>query len=59
MVAVLNMKKLKENIFKTLEQNKRQIYVLAGEEKRLVAAINYEERIFQNSLKPKKKQISI
>lgn len=55
-VAVLDMKKLKENLFKTLEQNKRQIYVLAGEENRLVASINYEEDIFKSSVEqlPKK-----
>ena len=50
LVAVLNMKNLKENLFKTLEQNKRQIYVLAGDENRLVASINYEEAIFESSL---------
>ena len=50
LVAVLDMKNLKENLFKTLEQDKRQIYVLAGEQNRLVASINYEEDIFKNSL---------
>ncbi len=50
LVAVLDMKNLKENLFKTLEQDKRQIYVLAGDENRLVASINYEENIFKNSL---------
>ena len=56
LIAVLDMKNLKENLFKTLEQNKRQIYVLAGEQKRLVASINYEENIFKNSVEqlPKK-----
>ena len=44
------MKNLKENLFKTLEQDKRQIYVLAGEENRLVASINYEADIFKSSL---------
>lgn len=50
LVAVLDMKNLKENLFKTLEQDKRQIYVLAGKENRLVAAINYEEDVFKSSL---------
>ena len=50
LVAVLDMKNLKENLFKTLEENKRQIYVIAGEEKRLVASINYEEDIFKSSI---------
>lgn len=59
LIAVLDMKNLKNNLFKTLEQNKRQIYVLAGEEKRLVASINYEEEIFQNSLKQLPKNLEI
>lgn len=50
LVAVLDMKNLKENLFKTLEQDKRQIYVLAGDEKRLVASINYEQTIFESSV---------
>ena len=50
LVAVLDMKNLKENLFKTLEQNKRQIYVLAGEENRLVASVNYEQDIFESSI---------
>lgn len=50
LVAVLDMKNLKENLFKTLEQDKRQIYVLAGEENRLVASINYEKEIFESSV---------
>ena len=51
LVAILDMKNLKASLFKTLEQNKRQIYVLAGDENRLVAAINYEKDIFENSMK--------
>ena len=50
LVAVLDMKNLKESLFKTLEQDKRQIYVLAGEENRLVASINYEQEIFKSSI---------
>ena len=50
LVAVLDMKNLKANLFKTLEQDKRQIYVLAGEENRLVASINYEQNIFESSI---------
>ena len=50
LVAVLDMKNLKENLFKTLEQNRRQIYVLSGNDNRLVAAINYEEDIFESSI---------
>ena len=50
LVALLDMKNLKASLFKTLEQNKRQIYVLAGEENRLVASINYEKSIFESSI---------
>ena len=50
LVAVLDMKNLKASLFKTLEQNKRQIYVLAGDENRLIAAINYEKDIFESSI---------
>ncbi|MBR2430231.1 GHKL domain-containing protein [bacterium] len=50
LIAILDMKNLKANLFKTLEQGKRQIYVLAGEENRLVASINYEEDIFRSSI---------
>jgi len=50
LVAVLDMKNLKENLFKTLEQNRRQIYVLSGSDNRLVAAINYEQDIFESSI---------
>ena len=51
LVAVLDMKNLKASLFKAIEQNKRQIYVLAGDENRLIAAINYEEDIFEKSIK--------
>ena len=50
LVAILDMKNLKENLFKTLEQNRRQIYVLSGSDNRLVAAINYEQDIFESSI---------
>ncbi|MDE6137906.1 MAG: hypothetical protein K2F57_00380, partial [Candidatus Gastranaerophilales bacterium] len=50
LVAVLDMKKLKMNIFKTLNQDKRQIYVITAEDNRLISAINYEEDVFKNSI---------
>ena len=59
LVAVLDMKNLKENLFKTLEQDKRQIYVLAGENQRLVASINYEEEIFKSSVDQLPKNLKI
>lgn len=50
LVAVLDLKNLKANLFKTLEQDKRQIYVLSNEDNRLIASVNYEEDIFKSSL---------
>jgi len=50
LVALLDMKNLKASLFKTLEQDRRQIYVLAGDENRLIASINHEEDIFQSSI---------
>ena len=50
LVAVLDIKDLKEKIFKTINQNQRQIYVLDSKDKHLIASINYEEEIFQSSI---------
>lgn len=50
LVAVLDLKNLKENLFKTLNQDKRQIYVLSGEDNSLIASVNYEEDIFKSSV---------
>lgn len=50
LVAVLDINDLKEKIFKTINQNKRQIYVLSGIDKHLIASINYEDDIFKNSV---------
>ena len=51
LVALLDMKNLKANLFRSLEKNPRQIYVLAGDENRLIASINHNESVFQNSIK--------
>ena len=59
LVAVLDMKNLKNNLFKTLDQNKRQIYVLAGKENRLVASVNYEEDIFKSSIEQLPRELQI
>ena len=50
LVAVLDIKDLKEKIFKTISQDKRQVYVLQGEDKKLLTSINYTEDIFKESL---------
>ena len=50
LVAVLDINDLKEKIFNTINQNKRQIYVLSGIDNHLIASINYEEEIFKNSV---------
>lgn len=51
LVAVLDINDLKDKIFKTINQNQRQIYVLSGSDKHLIAAINYEDDIFKSSVK--------
>ncbi len=50
LVAVLNIKNLQKNLFKTLSDDKRQIYVLAGENQDLVASSHYSDKGFQSSL---------
>ncbi len=50
LVAVLDINDLKEKIFKTINQNQRQIYVLSGDDKHLIASINYEDDIFKSSV---------
>lgn len=50
LIAVLDIQDLKEKIFKTVSQDKRQIYVLEGENNRLLSSINYTEDIFKASL---------
>ena len=50
LAAVLDINDLKEKIFKTINQNQRQIYVLSGIDKHLIASINYEDNIFKSSV---------
>ena len=54
-VAVLDLKSLKENLFRTLAGDRREIYVL-GEGETLIASANYSEESFKKSLEqlPKK-----
>ena len=49
LVAVLDVNNLQENLFKTLTNDKRQIYVLVGKD--LIASINYTEDGYKNSIK--------
>lgn len=48
LVAILDMKTLKTNLFKTLTNDKRQIYVLSGND--LVASSNYTNEGYENSV---------
>lgn len=50
LVAVLDINDLREKIFNTINQNQRQIYVLNGNDKHLIASINYEDDIFRSSV---------
>ncbi len=50
LVAVLDMKNLKVDIFKTLSQDKRQIYVISNDDGHLISSINYEKEVFESSI---------
>ena len=50
LVAVLKIDDIKNNLFRTVGKDKRQIYVLAGDENKLIASVNYEESVFKSSL---------
>lgn len=50
LVAVIDTKDLKENLFNTIDKGKRQIYVIKNSDKKLLASVNFEEDIFENSV---------
>lgn len=50
LIAVLDMNSLKKNLFKTLAQDKRQIYVLGGEDNVLIGSINYTKDGYEKSI---------
>ena len=50
LVAVIDVNVLKHNWFKTLSEDKRQIYILSGENKDLYASSNYTKEGFENSI---------
>ncbi len=50
LVAVLDMKNIKVDLFKTLNQDKRQIYVISNEDGRLISSVNYEKEVFESSI---------
>lgn len=55
LVAVLDIKNLQKNLFRTLSDDKRQIYVLAGND--LVASSHYSEEGYNNSLSQLPKEL--
>ncbi len=50
LVAILDLENLHKNLFRTLTEDKRQIYVLAGENNDLVASSNYSESGYKKSI---------
>lgn len=50
LVATFSEKFVKDKLFKSLNEDKRQIYVLS-EENKLIAAHNYKEKDFQSTMK--------
>ena len=61
LVAILDLGNLHKNLFRTLTEDKRQIYVLAGENNDLVASSNYSESGYKTSINqlPRKLQNDI
>ncbi len=59
LVAVLDTEILKRRLFSTLAQDKRQVYILTGEDNKLVASINYEEDIFKSSIEQLPKELLV
>ena len=55
LVAVLDIKNLQKNLFRTLSDDKRQIYVLAGND--LVASSHYSEEGYNNSISELPKEL--
>ena len=51
LVAILDINKLRSDIFKSVDQNKRQIYVLSASDNHLIASVNFEQEIFENTVK--------
>ena len=58
LVAVIDIDSLKKNLFKTLHEDKRQIYVLVGPERTLAASSNYSQEGFETSVKQLPKTLS-
>lgn len=50
LVAVLDIKNIKEKLFKTIDNDKRQIYVITNDDNTLLASANYEEEVFRSCL---------
>ena len=50
LVAVFDVKNIKEKLFRTIDENKRQIYVITNDDNTLIASINYEEEVFKSCL---------
>lgn len=59
LVATFNQKFVKDKLFRSLNEDKRQIYVLS-EQNKLIAAHNYKEKDFQSTIKylPKKLKVN-
>jgi signal transduction histidine kinase len=55
-VAVLDVPSLKKNIFKTLSEDNRQIYVISNKDNHLISSVNFEQDVFDSSISqlPKK-----
>ena len=50
LVAVLDAKRLRKDIFRTLSEDKRQVYVIHNGTNQLIGAVNYDENVLSSSL---------
>lgn len=57
-VAVLDVKNIKEKLFRTIDKDKRQIYVITNDDNTLIASTNYEEDVFKSSLQQLPKNLT-
>ena len=57
LLAVIDIKNIQSNIYRTINQNERQIYILKGPKYDLIASVNYQEDVFKSSLSQLPKEL--
>ncbi len=59
LVATFNQDFVKNKLFKSLKEDKREIYVLSSKNNRLVASHNFNQKAFDNTMKHLPKKLKI